>query len=751
MPTDFAFRLSLYLTLGFVTIAIGYAEYPLLPEVAFIAAGVLAALAILFHLETRVQLLSIPAANRLGLAVGLANFIWAAFRIANEFRNPELLHLNWQVLLVAVFGPLLLTLIPAKLARREKHAGDYWGLHGAALVAAALAGALAEDHIGFVLLLLYAGCAVWNLSVFYLRQAGRAIPPVPGRGPLPTFGGIVGGTPSNGFPAMKYVALCLAAVLPVYLLTPRSPAEKLELGKPRVEIGYAADQMIDLTQTGELEPNSQVAFEVRAWHGNTPWNALPLDLRWRGRMLRRYNNGIWQAGDFRLPAIEPLARNVLPWTPPPLAPDQLTLQFALPPSLPGVFLADPVLWLGQEAAPVATLTDNTYRSWVPFPDGTFLPGGRSAFTKESFHYVQIWHLPQHLDRSPVFRLTDTNVDDVLLPLCQNPVPRVKEYTDAVLDSLVQTGLLPADFRDRVRLVPRPEFHDLIARALARHLATEAKLTYTTNLRRVRKDVDPIEDFLDHSRAGHCERFATALALMLRSQGIPAVLILGFKGCELTDEPGKYLVRQEHAHAWVQALVPVPDQPLGPRLRTGDLCYWLTLDPTPQNETSGSGDGADNWLQLAEQWLRSRFREYFVNSTPEQRQEAVAAAVRWLVQPRVLAVAVLLVLGGVGVFVLRRRSRQRVAWPTPEHRWFDRLLAVLAAQGLVPAPGQTPREFALQVGTVLRQSPATRAVADVPLAWAEAYYETRFGGVPLAPDRQRALDTQLDQLQQALTA
>jgi hypothetical protein len=230
-----------------------------------------------------------------------------------------------------------------------------------------------------------------------------------------------------------------------------------------------------------------------------------------------------------------------------------------------------------------------------------------------------------------------------------------------------------------------------------------------------------------------------------------LLILGFKGCELTDEPGKYLVRQEHAHAWVQALVPVPDQPLGPRLRTGDLCYWLTLDPTPQNETSGSGDGADNWLQLAEQWLRSRFREYFVNSTPEQRQEAVAAAVRWLVQPRVLAVAVLLVLGGVGVFVLRRRSRQRVAWPTPEHRWFDRLLAVLAAQGLVPAPGQTPREFALQVGTVLRQSPATRAVADVPLAWAEAYYETRFGGVPLAPDRQRALDTQLDQLQQALTA
>jgi hypothetical protein len=749
MPTDFAFRISLYLTFGFVTMAVGYAEYPFLPEVAFIAAGVLVGLVVLFYLETQVELLSLSAANRLGLIVGLANFIWAAFRIANEFRTPELSHLNWQVMLVAIFGPLLLTLIPAKLARREKHAGDYWGLHAAGLVAAALAGALAEDAIGLALLLLYAACAVWNLSVFYLRHAGRAIPPVPGSAPRSAFGGVIGGVPTNGLLALKFVGLGLVVAVPLYLFTPRSPAEKLDLGKPRVEIGYAADQMVDLTQTGDLEPNRQVAFEVRAWRGETPWNDLPLDVRWRGRTLRRYFNGTWQPGEMRLPVIEPLARNAVPWNPPELAANQISLHFTLPPLMPSVFLAEPVIWAGQQAAPVATLANNAYRSWVPYPDGSFIPGGRSTDIIEPFRYMQIWQAAEPLDRSPDFRLADPNLDEVLQQLCFNPVPRVKQYTDTVLERLVQSGRLPAEFRDPVRLMPRPEFHDTIARALTEHLSRSANLSYTTNLRRIRRDIDPIEDFLDYTRAGHCERFATALALMLRSQNIPAVLVLGFKGCEATDEPGKYLIRQEHAHAWVQALIPRPGQQLGPRLRIGDWCCWLTLDPAPQVDARATADAGGNWFQQAEQWVRGQFRQYVVNVTPEQRLEALAQAARWLWHPAVLGCGFLVLLAGLAGVLLRRRRAAATRLHSPTYQWFDRLLAVLAPHGYTLAAGQTPREFALAVGSALRQTAATRAVAEVPLDWAEAYYETRFGDRPLTPERQTQLENQLAALQHAL--
>jgi hypothetical protein len=75
--------------------------------------------------------------------------------------------------------------------------------------------------------------------------------------------------------------------------------------------------------------------------------------------------------------------------------------------------------------------------------------------------------------------------------------------------------------------------------------------------------------------------------------------------------------------------------------------------------------------------------------------------------------------------------------------------VLAAHGFRPSPGQTPREFAADVAEALRRSPPTARLADVPLDWAEAYYETRFGGVPLPPDRLDALDAGLRDLEHAL--
>ena len=99
--------------------------------------------------------------------------------------------------------------------------------------------------------------------------------------------------------------------------------------------------------------------------------------------------------------------------------------------------------------------------------------------------------------------------------------------------------------------------------LERHLLTQ--YSYTLDYLG-RTGESPLEDFLFVYRSGHCELFASAMVLMLRSQGIPARLVTGFLGAELNPLEGYYVVRQQNAHAWVEAYTP----------NRG----WRIYDPTP---------------------------------------------------------------------------------------------------------------------------------------------------------------------------
>lgn len=85
---------------------------------------------------------------------------------------------------------------------------------------------------------------------------------------------------------------------------------------------------------------------------------------------------------------------------------------------------------------------------------------------------------------------------------------------------------------------------------------------------------PLEDFLFRYKSGHCEYFASAMVLLLRSQGIPARLVTGFLGGEYNRLEGYYVVRQVNAHAWVEAWI------------EGE--GWRTFDATPPDGRPGSG-------------------------------------------------------------------------------------------------------------------------------------------------------------------
>ncbi len=78
---------------------------------------------------------------------------------------------------------------------------------------------------------------------------------------------------------------------------------------------------------------------------------------------------------------------------------------------------------------------------------------------------------------------------------------------------------------------------------------------------------PLEDFLFRYRSGHCEYFASAMVLMLRSEGIPARLVTGFLGGEYNPFEGYTIVRDSNAHAWVEAYI-------------AEEATWRIFDPTP---------------------------------------------------------------------------------------------------------------------------------------------------------------------------
>ncbi|MCB9739918.1 MAG: DUF3488 domain-containing protein [Deltaproteobacteria bacterium] len=107
-----------------------------------------------------------------------------------------------------------------------------------------------------------------------------------------------------------------------------------------------------------------------------------------------------------------------------------------------------------------------------------------------------------------------------------------------------------------------------ASPLDKVLAVEAALRrdWTYSLAGDQDNNAPLEDFLFGIRHGHCEYFATAMAVLLRTQGIPARVVNGFMGGERNDFGDYVMIKQADAHAWVEVFFP----------KAG----WLTFDPTP---------------------------------------------------------------------------------------------------------------------------------------------------------------------------
>ncbi|MFT3924984.1 MAG: transglutaminaseTgpA domain-containing protein [Myxococcales bacterium] len=116
-----------------------------------------------------------------------------------------------------------------------------------------------------------------------------------------------------------------------------------------------------------------------------------------------------------------------------------------------------------------------------------------------------------------------------------------------------------------------------AARLLTHLRDGGRYRYSTDMPDVGSK-PPLEVFLFEARRGHCEYFATALAIMLRAVGIPSRNVTGFLGGKYNPYGGYYGIRQSDAHSWVEAQFPERG--------------WVTLDPTPASRYEV---GPNDWL------------------------------------------------------------------------------------------------------------------------------------------------------------
>ena len=365
-------------------------------------------------------------------------------------------------------------------------------------------------------------------------------------------------------------------------------------------------------------------------------------------------------------------------------------------------------------------------------------------------------------------------------------------------SLPRLRALAEKWRRESRL--KPDQHYEIARYFEQQLSSSGQFHYS--LRRVERDesIDPIEDFVSNNPRGHCEYFSTALALMLRSQGIPSRVVLGYRCDEWDPQDQSFQVRQLHAHAWVEAFIDpakIPQSLYNDNPRRWTYGGWLRLDGTPGDDL---GSTAANSTILGE-WqarfhaIQHYWERYIADMDRAKQQESVYEPVRgalreaarrlfswsawrelftsaWHGLARMLQSGIIGKLLGAVLLIIIAGTARLAAWSLARlalwcwRRLFGRggprssrarasvefyhRFELLAAQfGLHRRAGQTPREFARTAGARMASASGRHELTDRAVQVAEAFYSVRFGRQELPAETMQSIQKALEELKEVI--
>lgn len=255
--------------------------------------------------------------------------------------------------------------------------------------------------------------------------------------------------------------------------------------------------------------------------------------------------------------------------------------------------------------------------------------------------------------------------------------------------------------------------------------------------------NPLDDFLFVSKRGHCEFYSTAMAVMLRTQGVPTRNVNGFIGGTFNRFGRYYAVRQGDAHSWVEAYVegkgfvrfdPTPPADAAPQSEiTGVLAFVRDMVEAAAQRWDHNVVGYDMRQQVS---LLRAARDRYVQLKSKSR---VASTMLASPQRAFFSLAGLLLIVAGGVYWFRRRGKLRPK-PTPPsevearqretaelYRVLDAALALRGAPRPSGTPPLTHARALLALG---------HPVAEPVVQLTERYLRARFGHEGFSLDERR---------------
>jgi len=488
--------------------------------------------------------------------------------------------------------------------------------------------------------------------------------------------------------------LCSAALFVVFPRLPRSWNVQGRPGGAAVMAGFGDE--VSLGEHGtRISPNPEVAFRVEFPEGEVP---DPAELRWRGRSFDRFDGVRWSRTPGQAYVAGSWARYAERWG----GPLRSYRVYGGPAGARVLFGLHPLLRVQPRSA-VRILRD---------PTGDVRFFGSDAPSYDALSAAPL--PPEEALRAAAGEPPAWEARYLQLPPLSARVLRLADSLAAGEPTRL----------DR-------------ARAVERWLRSEFR--YTLELPR---DADEarLESFLFRRRAGHCEYFSTAMAVLLRAQGIPARNVTGFLGGEWNSF-GRYLaVTGNDAHSWVEVWFPG----LG----------WVPFDPTPPGGRALATEAEDGWSRPAFLWLDGLQHRWYkwVIGYDMDKQVAVFrrvgdwferggggrdAAWRWDGRgggPRLPPREALPWAVGAAVlaWLLVRGGRRRRRTPGAESRAYLALRRAYARAGYAEEGAGGPLDFA--AGLRARGAPGAEAAARA----VDLYVRARFGGQAIGEDGRAAL-------------
>jgi protein-glutamine gamma-glutamyltransferase len=310
---------------------------------------------------------------------------------------------------------------------------------------------------------------------------------------------------------------------------------------PRVGTGYFTrpsappllltgfSDSVELGQIGNLKQSSAVVMHARRVEG-TPFAAL----RWRGVVLDTFNGITWSRKRRARPHVHSENSNYI-FRRGPAKGELMTYEVLLEP------LATTALFGPFQVRQVSGRQ-------IP---GIEVDADGAIFTRvQSGQRMQYRVQSEILQRPTARNKGTTNAPElsaeaqaIYLRLPNTLSPRIRERAEEIT----------RDAKSPQEKVSRIEAY------LRKNYKYSLDLTWNPG-------TDPLAEFLFTAKSGHCEYFASSMAVLLRATGVPTRLVNGFLMDEYNPVGDTYIIRQSDAHSWVEAYLP----------GTG----WAEFDPTP---------------------------------------------------------------------------------------------------------------------------------------------------------------------------